>query len=307
MSSIYSAFPAKGAAAPFQPSAWGGPSPHLYQIRDLIYEIAGILQPDHRLEFLEKRCQKRLAAAGVASLQDYYDLLTKSARRTIEMTELLNEITIGETFFFRNLPQIEALRKVILPAVVESKLRLPFSKIRVWSAGCSTGEEAYTLAILSMEEAALLKNIKLEIHATDLNERSLEKARAGIYGEYATRNLSPQLRQKYFTPHEDGKLLTVKDAVKSVVQFSRVNLLDDSRMTFMKNMDVVFCCNVMIYFDGAARTKVVQHFYNNLLPKSYLFLGHSESLFSINQQFQLVHFPGATAYYKPDKPVGGGL
>jgi chemotaxis protein methyltransferase CheR len=248
-----------------------------------------------------------MAATGATGLQDYYDLLTRSARRTTEMTELLNEITIGETFFFRNLPQIEALRKVILPAVVENKLRLPFSKIRVWSAGCSTGEEAYTLAILFMEEAAALKNIKFEVHATDLNERSLEKARAGIYGDYATRNLSLQLRQKYFTPHGDGKLLAVKDTVKSAVQFSRVNLLDDSRMTFMKNMDVIFCCNVMIYFDGAARTKVVQHFYNNLLPKSYLFLGHSESLFSINQQFQLVHFPGATAYYKPDKPAGGGL
>ena len=299
--------PATSAASQLQTPVRFGANSHLLQIRDLIYQVAGILQPDHRLEFLEKRCQKRVTAVGLTSLREYYDLLTKSASRTTEMTELLNEITIGETFFFRNLPQLDALRKVILPAVVESKLRLPFSKIRVWSAGCSTGEEAYTLAILFMEEAGLLKNIKFEIHATDLNERSLEKAKAGIYGEYATRNLSPQLRQKYFNAQGDGKLLAVKDSLKAAVQFSRINLLDDSRMMFMKSMDVIFCCNVMIYFDGGARKKVVQHFYNNLLPKSYLFLGHSESLFSINQQFQLVHFPGATAYFKPEKSAGGGL
>ncbi len=305
MSSPNAVTPSRTAAVPVQSSPWTGSSSQLLQIRDLIYQVAGILQPDHRLEFLEKRCQKRMATSGAASLRDYYDLLTKSANRSVEMTELLNEITIGETFFFRNLPQIEALRKVILPAVIESKLRLPYSKVRVWSAGCSTGEEAYTLAILFMEEAGLLKNIKFEVIATDLNERSLEKARAGAYGDYATRNLSPYLRQKYFNP--EGKLLVVKDTVKSAVQFSRINLLDDSRMTFMKNMDVIFCCNVMIYFDGAARKKVVQHFYNNLLPKSYLFLGHSESLFSINQQFSLVHFPSATAYFKSEKPAGGAL
>jgi len=302
MPSTDAMFPSRSSLAP-SPSS-GGFDAHLYQIRDLIYQIAGILQPDHRLEFLEKRCQKRMAAVGAGALRDYYDFLTKSANRTTELTELLNEITIGETFFFRNLPQIDALRKVILPAIVENKRRFPFSKLRVWSAGCSTGEEAYTLAILFLEESAgILKNLKFEVLATDLNERSLEKARAGVYGDYATRNLSAYLQEKYFTPV--GNLLAVKDTVKSIVQFSRVNLFDDSRMMFMKNMDVIFCCNVMIYFDGAARKKVVQHYYNNLLPKSYLFLGHSESLFGINDQFRLVHFPGTTAYYKAEQPGGG--
>ena len=294
-------FPSRTPIA--QPPYGVGLNSYLHQLRDLIYQIAGILQPDHRLGFLEKRCQKRMRIVGAGSLRDYYDFLTRSANRTAELTELLNEITIGETFFFRNLPQIEALRKVILPAIVENKKRFPSSKLRLWSAGCSTGEEAYTLAILFLEESAgLLKNLKFEVLATDLNERSLEKARAGVYGEYATRNLSAYLRQKYFTA--EGNLLAVKDTVKSVVQFSRVNLLDGSKMMFMKNMDVIFCCNVMIYFDGAARKKVVQHYYNNLLPKSYLFLGYSESLYGINEQFHLVHFPGATAYYKSDKPGG---
>jgi chemotaxis protein methyltransferase CheR len=290
-------FPSRSWIAP-SPSS-GGFDAHLFQVRDLIYQSAGILQPDHRLEFLEKRCQKRMAAVGAESLRGYHDFLTKSVNRTTELTELLNEITIGETFFFRNLPQIDALRKVVLPTIVENKRRVPFSKLRVWSAGCSTGEEAYTLAILFLEESAgVLKNLKFEVLATDLNERSLEKARAGIYGDYATRNLSAYLQEKYFTPA--GNLLAVKDSVKSIVEFSRVNLFDDARMMVMENMDVIFCCNVMIYFDGAARKKVVEHYYNNLLPKSYLFLGHSESLFGINDQFRLVHFPGTIAYYKSE-------
>jgi len=280
------------------------PSQQLLDIRDLIYQVAGILQPDHRIRFLEERCQKRMKVLGFTRLGEYYDHLTKGASRTAEMTELLNEITIGETCFFRNLPQIEALKKVVLPAIVENKKRLPFSKVRIWSAGCSTGEEAYTLAILLLEEkAGLLKNLNFEILATDLNERSLEKARAAVYGDYAIRNLTPYFRQKYFNP--SGNSLAVKDEVKSVIQFSRLNLRDDARMTFMKSMDIIFCCNVMIYFDAAVRTKVVQHYYNNLLPGSYLFLGHSESLYGINQAFRLVHFPGATAYFKPAPVVGG--
>jgi chemotaxis protein methyltransferase CheR len=281
------------------------PDPQLLQVRDLIYQVAGILHPEHRIRFLEERCQKRMQLLGLSDLPEYYDRLTKGSDRTTELTSLLNEITIGETCFFRNLPQIDALRKVIFPALAENKKRLPFSKVRIWSAGCSTGEEAHTLAILLLEEkVGLFKGIPFEVIATDLNQHSLEKARTGIYGDYATRNLTPYFRQKYFDP--SGNLLAIKDEVKSVIQFSRLNLKDDARMTFMKSMDIIFCCNVMIYFDAPVRTKVVQHYYNNLLPGSYLFLGHSESLYGINQAFHLVHFPGATAYFKPVAPVSGG-
>jgi chemotaxis protein methyltransferase CheR len=293
----------------WRPDAGAGPKPaadpQLLQVRDLIYQVAGILHPEHRIRFLEERCQKRMQLLGLSRLPEYYDRLTRGADRTTELTALLNEITIGETCFFRNLPQIEALRKVVFPAVAETRKRLPFSKIRVWSAGCSTGEEAYTLAILLLEEkTGLFKSTPFEVIATDLNEHSLEKARAGIYGDYATRNLTTYFRQKYFNP--SGNQLALKDEVKAVVQFSRLNLRDDARMTFMKSMDLIFCCNVMIYFDAPVRTKVVQHYYNNLLPGSYLFLGHSESLYGINQAFHLVHFPGATAYFKPAAPVPGG-
>jgi chemotaxis protein methyltransferase CheR len=281
-------------------------NPHLRKIRDLIYQVAGILQPDHKLQFLEDRCGRRLQHLRLASLREYYDCLTLSSARNEEMKELLNEITIGETCFFRNAPQLDALRTVVLPAILKNKSHLAYRHLRFWSAGCSTGEEAYTLAILLLQEReGALKNVNFEVLATDLNARSLEAAQAAVYGEYALRNLGPFLRQKYFVPA--GEKLAVRPEVKSLVKFSRLNLVDDSRMTFMKGMDVIFCCNVMIYFDAAVRKRIVQHFYNNLVPNSYLFVGHAESLYGINNEFHLVHFPGATAYLKAEKRIGGGV
>lgn len=208
-------------------------------------------------------------------------------------------LTIGETCFFRNMPQLDALRTIVLPRIVQARSRTPLLRLRVWSAGCSTGEEPYTLAILLSElSAGLLKGWTFEIVATDLNERSLEHAKAGIYGDYATRNLSPLLRQKYFLPR-DGRL-EVAPSIKTLVNFSRLNLQDDARMLFMKGMDVIFCCNVLIYFDLTSKRRVIQHFYADLLPHGYLFLGHSESLYGVNDDFRLVHLPSATAYVRND-------
>jgi chemotaxis protein methyltransferase CheR len=142
-----------------------------------------------------------------------------------------------------------------------------------------------------------------EILATDINERSLAHARQAVYGSYSTRNLTPAYRDKYFIP--SGDKLEVNALARSNVNFSRLNLSDDSRMTFMKSMDAIFCCNVLIYFDLASKRRVIQHFFNNLLPHGYLFLGHSESLYGVNDDFRLVHLPGATAYVKGERGLGG--
>ena len=218
---------------------------------------------------------------------------------------LLNEITIGETSFFRNQPQLDALRRVVIPQILRAKAHLPIRKLRIWSAGCSTGEEPYTLRMLTLEEASgQLKDWSIEILATDLNERSLAQAQEGIYGTYSTRNLTPTYRTKYFLPQEDK--LQVNALSRSNISFSRLNLSDDSRMTFMKSIDIIFCCNVLIYFDLASKRRVIQHFFNNLLPHGYLFLGHSESLYGVNDEFRLVHLPGATAYVKGERILGGG-
>jgi chemotaxis protein methyltransferase CheR len=285
------------AATPAVRIADGPADPALVKIRDLIYQVAGIFQPDNKLRLLEDRCRRRMQELGVQSVRDYLDCLTIKPMRQAELVALLNEITIGETCFFRNQPQLDALKKVVLPKIIEAKAKLPIKNLRLWSAGCSTGEEPYTLAMIMLEESmGLLAGWKVEIFATDLNERSVAHAKQGVYGEYSTRNVNAAFRQKYFLPAADK--LAVTPQVKAAVNIQRMNLLDDARMAFMKGMDVILCCNVLIYFDLQSKRRVIQHFYNNLLPHGYLFLGHSESLFGVTEDFQLVHFPSATGYIK---------
>lgn len=156
------------------------------------------------------------------------------------------------------------------------------------------------------ESQKLLAGCTFDILATDLNDNSLTMAKAGVYGEYALRSTSEMLRKKYFKPY-DEKRLQATEPLKSLIRFERVNLHDDSKMTFLKGMDLIFCCNVPIYFDLVAKRKVTQHFYSNLLPGGYLFLGYAESLYQVDDRFRLVHFPGAIGYWKaPTGLTGGG-
>lgn len=282
----------------------GPPDPELVRIRDLVYQVAGIFHPDNKLRLLLDRCGRRMKELKTSSLREYFECLTVKPMRQAELVALLNEITIGETCFFRNQPQLDALRQIVIPKVLEAKSNFPIRRLRIWSAGCSTGEEPYTLNMLFQEEVhGRLKDWSIEILATDLNERSLAHAKTAIYGTYSTRHLAPHYRQKYFTPAAEQ--LEVQPSARKGITFSRLNLSDDARMTFMKGLDVVFCCNVLIYFDLVSKRRVIQHFYNNLLPHGYLFLGHSESLYGVSEDFRLVHLPGATAYIKGErKPAG---
>jgi chemotaxis protein methyltransferase CheR len=281
------------------------PEADLVRVRDVIYKAAGIFHPDNKLRLLMDRCSRRMKELRIPTLREYCDCITVRPTRQAELVALLNEITIGETSFFRNQPQLESLRRIVLPNIIQAKAHLPIRRLRIWSAGCSTGEEPYTLRMMLLEEGdPKLKDWNTEILATDLNERSLAQAQEGMYGAYSTRNLTPVYRNKYFAERADK--LQVNALARSNVTFSRLNLSDDSRMTFMKSMDAIFCCNVLIYFDLASKRRVIQHFFNNLLPHGYLFLGHSESLYGVNEDFRLVHMPGATAYVKGERTLGGG-
>jgi chemotaxis protein methyltransferase CheR len=280
--------------------------PAYLKIREAIYKISGIYQPDDKLYLLAARCGRRMNALKIKEPAEYLEHLTLRGNREAELRLLLNEITIGETYMFRSPPQIEAMRNVILPQILQSKLAIGLKRLHIWSAGCSTGEEPYTLAMfLSEESDKLLAGWTFDILATDLNDNSLNAAKNGIYGEYALRNTTDLQRSKYFKPH-DEKQLQVSEQLKSLIRFDRVNLNDDSRMTFLKGMDIIFCCNVLIYFDLASKRKVIQHFYSNLLSGGYLFLGHAESLYQVDDRFHLIHFPGALGYRKPaSTPIPG--
>jgi len=274
------------------------------QIRDLVYKVSGMYKAEEKLYLLADGCERRMKHLGTKSPREYWDQLTAQPSRDGELRQLLNEITIGETCLFRSQPQLDALRKVILPEIVAEKTKQVTKRLRIWSAGCSTGEESYTLAMNMLEESeSLLKGWTVEIVATDLNDRSVEAAKAGIYGDYALRSTTDYFKRKYFSPLDEKKL-QVRPEVKKLVTFSRLNLQDDSKMLFMKGMDLVFCCNVLIYFDGASKAKVINHFFSNLNFGGYFFLGTSESLMKLNDQFHLVHFPGTIAYWKPSLQSG---
>ncbi len=178
------------------------------------------------------------------------------------------------------------------------KAQMGFRKLRLWSAGSSSGEEAYTLAMLFLEKRqTVFKDWCIEIVGTDINEEVLGQAREGIYSPYSVRNSPEYFKKKYFSPHPGGRFQLTPE-VKKMVTFSSLNLFDDVKMLFMKNFDFIFCANVLIYFDVAAKSKVVQHFYNNLQPYGCFFVGQSESLHGINDKFKAIHFPGGFAYKK---------
>jgi chemotaxis protein methyltransferase CheR len=274
-------------------------------IRDLVYKVCGIYHSEEKLYLLSAACKRRMTNAKVNSPRAYLDLISTSASRDVELRQLLNEITIGETCLFRSPPQLAALQNVLLPELIATRGKLGMRRLKIWSAGCSTGEEPYTLAMFLLEQSEKqLKGWNFEIVATDLNDRSVETAKAGIYGLYALRNTSDLYKRKYFIPAEGDKL-QVNTHVKARITFSRLNLSDDTKMLFMKGMDLIFCCNVLIYFDLASKKRVVQHFFSNLTAPGYFFLGHSESLYQVNDQFHLVHLPGATTYLKPAPQIAG--
>ncbi len=278
--------------------------PTYLKIRDLIYKVSGIYHSEQKLYLLIASCKRRMSALDKSGPAQYLDHLTTDPKREAELHLLLNEITIGETYMFRHPPQLDALHNVVLPQIMRGKSAIGVKRLRFWSAGCSTGEEPYTLAMFLLEEKQLA-GWNFDILATDLNSNSLETARAGIYGEYSLRNVSDALRQKYFQDAGNNKL-QASAALKSRIRFDRVNLSDTSKMVFLKGIDAIFCCNVLIYFDVASKRRTVQHFYNNLVPGGYFFLGHAESLFHVDDTFQLVHFPGTTAYWKPTAGSAAG-
>jgi chemotaxis protein methyltransferase CheR len=295
----------EAAGMKLQSPAPGSPDPALYRIRDLIYQNAGIFHPDHKLRFLEERCEKRMQELCLGSAHDYFHLLISPSSGPTELIKLLNQVTVGETCFFRNQAQLDGLSSVVLPEIVRCRSDAPVHHIRLWSAGCSSGEEAYTLAMVLLEQQARqLKGWTFEVLATDLNEKSLEAAELGEYGEYSLRHVNGYFRQKYFEPV--GEKLRVNPEVRARVSFRRLNLLEDARIASARNIDLIFCCNVLIYFDTASKKRVLRHFYENLRPHGYVFLGHSESMFGITEEFRLVHLPSCTAYVKAEPRKAGG-
>lgn len=266
------------------------------RVRDLVSRESGLFY-DHDLKYLvERRLQKRMESLSLADYDAYVDLLEKSAARDgQERTQLINSLSTNETYFFREDFQLRAFKDEILPTVVEEKKRSGSRRIRIWSAGCSSGEEPYTIAMI-LKESPGLDGFHIEIMGSDINGVMIDKARDAVYNRSSFR-VTPQLYQKkYFTEGESRFKLSGE--IRNMVQFDTVNLLSCESAGHLSCLDIIFCRNVIIYFSSEAKRQVVDNFYQLLNPDGYLLLGHSESLMSISNMFELVHLEHDLVYRK---------
>jgi len=249
----------------------------------LIHSEAGIFMKNEKITLLSNRLQRRLALLSLTSFADYYDHLMKltGAKRSEEFEHLFDVVSTNETYFFRSEKHFTALMDVCLPDIVKKK---PIKKLRVWSAACSTGEEPFTLAICLAEKADLLKGWTVEILATDISISVLDYASKAEYSGRRIEKIPEQYLKKHFDllPDSDG-VYRVKDNLRKMVKFSNLNFFKDP---FPKDIDILFCRNVMIYFDKDYQRRLVGDFYKVITDYGYFFIGHSETLYMISNDFE---------------------
>ncbi len=268
------------------------------QLRDFIYDKTGISIPDKRKYLLENRLGTRLTELSLSSYKDYYDYLRLDPGRTKEMEALCERITTNETSFFRDIKQLTVFKDHILREVLEKQEQSGRKELNIWSAGCSSGEEPYTLAIMLHEVLGMgIIGWRIRITANDLSPAMLAKCRAGVYGDYALRTTPKGMLVKYFDAMGDGQY-KIKPKVQKLVSFGPINLSDRAMVRRIPSSQIVFCRNVIIYFDDPMKKQVVGSFYDNLVPGGYLFLGHSESIHKLSTAFKPVFKPGGITYLK---------
>jgi chemotaxis protein methyltransferase CheR len=269
-------------------------------IREFIYGRTGIFFSESKQYFLENRLNRRLQEVNLGSYRDYLGLLQGQQGRE-ELKQLFNEITTNETSFWRNPPQIEAFQRIVLPDAAALARDRGANRLRIWSAACSSGEEPFTLAMICQEaKDSLLRGMTVEIVATDISEKVLALAREGTYGSYTLRNLTPAQVQQHFNALGQDTF-QVKSELKQLVGFRNFNLVDYGNYRTLGSFDVIFCRNVLIYFDDAVKAKVIKGFHEALHPKAFLLVGHSESIHSFNVGFDLMHFSKAMGYRKREQ------
>lgn len=271
----------------------------LGKLRDLIKDKSGIYFGSQKSYTLENKLAPRLEDLNLNTLEEYYYFLCYDAQRDREFNLLTNTLTVNETSFFRNPPQINAFQNKILPEILEKRRGENELRLRVWSAGCSTGEEPYTLAIIIKETLGQeLYRWFIDILASDIDMTVINFAEKGTYSAYSLRNAPSQYKEKHFRVNQDS--YQIHDEVKRRVRFRRLNLVDENQMKLVPSMDVIFCRNVLIYFEESSRKKTISYFYDILKPGGYLFVGHSESLHQLSRAFKPVLFSGAFAYKKEE-------
>lgn len=266
---------------------------HQRLFQELLEQHCGVVQGLGSLAFLERKLLPRVEALGLSSLEDYYRFLKYDDGGGDEMEILVDRLTTHETYFFREHAQLDQFCEVIVPRWVESR---PSSTFRVWSAGCSTGEEVYSLAMLLKEHPAMAGH-DFEVVGTDISREVIGKARDGRYLDASFRSAPSPLKTRYFTKGADQRWC-IKPKIRAHCSFGQLNLIDRERFGILGKFDVVFCRNVLIYFSTQRRPAVIEGFYDAMNEDGHLFLGHSESLLNIRTRFSCVHLDRGVVYRK---------
>lgn len=267
--------------------------------RDFIHEKFGIYLKDEKRSFLQMKLHPRVNALGLNSFSEYFQLVKYGPDGARELSRMISYLTNNETYFFRETPQLDVFRDVLLPELREKKLARNEKKIRILSAGCSTGEEVYTLAMLAFETGGFFWGWDLQITGMDIDEKALETARGGVYYDRSFRMTDNGYRKKFFAPNSGN--FETRDNIKRLTSFVSGNIAEPRIWEAHGNFDIIFCRNVLIYFSDAKIKTVIDNFSKALEAGGYLLLGHSETLTGMSNDFEPKRFPETIIYRKKEQ------
>ena len=268
-------------------------------LRDLVNRHSGIYFEDSQLFVFERRLRDRLRVLSMTDFAQYYSHLRWGVGAAQELDETVDALVTNETYFFREEYQLRAFVRDVLPDLKARAEQQGRRRLVLWSAGCSTGEEVYTLAILLLR-SGMFEGWDIRVFGNDVSRRVLAVARRAVYPAHSFR-ATPREYDEYFVPDPEGR--RVHPRVRALCQFGQINLLDRERASVLGRVDAIFCRNVLIYFDNESRKRVIETFFERLQPGGYLMLGHSESLLSLSTAFELAHLSSDMVYRRPVEPV----
>lgn len=265
----------------------------LRRVCEFLYRQTGMQFGESKRYYIERRLTDRIVATGSPNFGVYFNQLRSDAG---ERETLINAFTVNETYFYREEHQLACLSRSLLPDLITR--RRPGDKIRIWSSPCSTGEEAYSIAIWLLENWRMVDAYNVEIIGSDIDTRALAAAREGLYGERALSRLPPEVLEAYFEPTRRHRRKLIDDLRESVT-FTPANLVDGESLAAQGRFDVIFCRNVLIYFDEDSRLLTANNLYERLNPGGYLCLGHTESMTRISDRFLVRRFEDAIVFQRP--------
>ena len=270
-------------------------SPQLFErFRAFLFDQSGIYFQDNKRLLLKARLQHRLLQLHLPSFEDYYDYLTAPSNRS-EIPHMINSVTINETYFFRAPEHVQLIQKTLIPTLLAAKTN-DTNELSIWCTACSTGDEAYTIALMIQEYVRPNRpSLKINIIGSDIDSNALARAKSGLFNAYSVRHIPKPLLQKYFTPSPSG--FRINPALRNMVRFKHINLASRTETMRMHGVDIVLCANVLVYFQGQTKEQVITSIYNCLNPGGYLLIGSSETLFGLGHPFELIR-QGRTVYYR---------